>query len=88
MTKDPAFDLDIFPPAPNVFIQWKGTNVCMDFHCECGEHLHFDGYFAYAVKCPSCLVAWEMPSRLFPRKLPANYAGIVQALETDEDRRA
>ena len=36
------------------FIQWKGTDVCMDFYCECGYHNHYDGYFCYAVKCKNC----------------------------------
>jgi len=36
------------------FIQWKGTDVCMDLHCECGHHNHYDGYFAYTIKCRKC----------------------------------
>jgi len=36
------------------FIQWKGTDVCMDFTCECGHHNHYDDYFAYVVKCGGC----------------------------------
>lgn len=40
---------------PNgAFIQWKGTDVCMDFDCECGYHNHYDGLFAYEVKCGNC----------------------------------
>ncbi len=39
---------------PHTWIQWKGTDVCMDIHCKCGCHSHFDGYFAYHVKCPEC----------------------------------
>jgi len=38
----------------NTFIQWKGTDVCMDFHCDCGHHNHYDDYFAYYVKCKGC----------------------------------
>lgn len=53
---------------PNIYIQWKGTDVCMDFHCECGAICHFDGTFAYTVKCPHCNVVWEMPECLLPRK--------------------
>lgn len=33
------------PENPYAFIQWKGTDVCMDFHCECGAHCHFDGSY-------------------------------------------
>ena len=36
------------------FIQWKGTDVCLDFHCECGCSNHYDGTFAYVVKCAGC----------------------------------
>lgn len=36
------------------FIQWNGTDVCMDFHCECGHHNHYDDYFAYVIKCSEC----------------------------------
>lgn len=53
---------------PYAFIQWKGTDVCMDFQCDCGENCHFDGDFAYTVQCPRCLTVWEMPSFIFPRK--------------------
>lgn len=36
------------------WIQWKGTNVCIDLHCKCGHHGHLDGYFAYGFQCPKC----------------------------------
>lgn len=77
------------PEQPHAFIQWKGTDVCMDFHCECGAQCHFDGYFAYTVKCPHCSTVWEMPHHIFPRK-----AGVMtheywrdspKLLEPDED---
>lgn len=54
---------------PHAYIQWKSTDVCMEFECECGEGYHYDGFFAYTVKCPSCGVTWEMPCNLFPRKV-------------------
>jgi len=44
----------------NNFIQWKGTDLCMDFHCECGEHNHYDGFFAYHVKCNGCGQVYKM----------------------------
>lgn len=74
---------------PYAFLQWKGTDACFDFHCECGAHCHFDGYFAYTVKCPHCGAAWEMPFNLFPRKVCAatyeHWRENPQALEPDED---
>ena len=78
------------PPNPYAFIQWKGTDVCMDFHCECGAHCHFDGYFAYVVKCPHCKTLYEMPCHIIPRKVnEGTYPGHIEMakeLEPDEDR--
>ena len=39
---------------PHGWIQWKGTDVCMDVHCKCGKSFHIDAAFAYNVKCPYC----------------------------------
>lgn len=39
---------------PHAWIQWKGTDACMDIRCECGSHFHFDGYFAYNYHCLNC----------------------------------
>ena len=52
--------------APYVFIQWKGTDVCLDFHCVCtaDDSGHFDGYFAYYLRCRQCGRIYEMPSQL------------------------
>jgi len=36
------------------WVQWKGTNVCMDIHCRCGHHGHVDADFFYAYRCPKC----------------------------------
>ena len=44
------------------FIQYKGTDICLDFHCECGASGHFDGEFAYALKCHACGKSFAMPS--------------------------
>jgi hypothetical protein len=83
------FDLSMNIEEPHAFIQWKGTDVCMDFWCECGAHLHFDGDFAYAVRCPHCKTIWQMPSRLFPRKADGEtYPGHIEMarnMEPDED---
>lgn len=46
--------------APHGWIQWKGTDVCMDFHCKCGAHGHVDADFAYYVKCGKCGQVYEM----------------------------
>lgn len=54
-TQQEAFDVEEkFDGVPHGLIQWKGTEVCMDVHCKCGESFHIDGTFAYNVKCPEC----------------------------------
>lgn len=44
------------PPAgtPHGWIQWKGTSVCMDIRCACGELTHIDADFAYLIQCGKC----------------------------------
>lgn len=39
---------------PHGWIQWKGTQVCMDIHCKCGALMHIDAGFAYYIDCPYC----------------------------------
>lgn len=52
----------------SVFIQYKGTDICLDFHCICerdeDEGGHFDGYFAHTLKCGRCGRLYEMPHTL------------------------
>jgi hypothetical protein len=45
---------EMYEDLPHGWIQWKGTDVCMDIHCSCGEFSHIDASFAYHVKCPYC----------------------------------
>jgi ribosomal protein S27E len=45
---------------PRGWIQWKGTSVCMDVHCACGELTHIDAEYAYAVKCGACGRLWAV----------------------------
>lgn len=68
------------PEPPLTFIQWKGTDVCLDFTCECGWGGHFDGYFAYVIKCAGCGRLWEMPCYLAPRlsQRDPEYGGVVE----------
>src|SRR5437879_2886400 len=49
----------------DVNIQWKGTDVCLDFSCSCMDgqkyQAHYDGYFAYVLECPRCGSRYRMP---------------------------
>lgn len=52
------------------FIQWKGTNLCMDFYCpDCNYHSHFDGMFGYVIECPNCHEKFEMPTDVAVKKV-------------------
>ena len=48
------------PEPPYAFIQWKGTNVCMDVHCICGSLVHIDADFAYFIECLDCHRKYSM----------------------------
>lgn len=52
--------IDGNPEGPHIFIQWKGTDVCADIHCSCGEHGHIDDDFMYYVRCPKCGTTFEV----------------------------
>jgi hypothetical protein len=50
-------------------IQWKGTNVCMDIRCVCGQNSHVDGEFCYFVKCCYCGTIWEVGKKVILTKI-------------------
>lgn len=85
MTDDPK-PADEFPfttpegSEARMFIQWKGTDVCVDFYCPCGGGGHFDGLFAYALKCPACGAVWEMGTQVIAKRND-NFDGSIQELE-------
>lgn len=56
-------------PRPYAFIQWKGTDVCADYYCVCGEQFHLDADFVYAVECPYCDRVFEVTSKIELREL-------------------
>lgn len=66
-----------------IFLQWKNTDACFDFYCECGAQFHFDGYFAYAVCCSACGSTYEMPSHVLLKKVKKTDM-IVKTLTEDE----
>jgi len=57
-------EMPLFKDKPHGWIQWKGTDACIDLHCACGAHCHFDGDFLYHWECPHCGRMWEMGSHI------------------------
>jgi len=62
-----------FEPFPGTdaanFIQWKGTDLCMDFYCPCGTHSHFDGMFCYYLACRGCGAIYQLGTQVKARRL-------------------
>lgn len=63
-------------PQACVFVQWKGTEVCLDFHCACGYDGHLDAAFAYGLECNACGRVYEMPHTFFVA--PNDFGGVTQ----------
>ena len=66
---------------PYGWIQWKGTDVCIDIHCVCGKLLHFDGLFMYYVKCSYCSRVYECDGHIKLHKLDFEPKECVQVAD-------
>jgi hypothetical protein len=66
-----------------MFIQWKGTDVCLDFYCPCGAHSHLDDSFAYFVECPHCGAVFEMGTQVIAKRTTSPH-GRPKVMEPDE----
>jgi hypothetical protein len=50
---------------PEVNLQWKGMQVCLDFQCECSSpdsayEFHADGWSFGRLRCPRCRRVWRL----------------------------
>jgi ribosomal protein S27E len=61
----------------DMFIQWKGTEVCMDFRCPCGAEGHVDASFAYYVRCHGCGAIYEMGTQVIARRVAEANGAVV-----------
>ena len=65
-----AIMLVIDPPKKSHgFIQWKGTDACIDIYCDCGNQFHLDGEFLYETKCDQCNTKYELDSTIKLKKI-------------------
>lgn len=77
---------DYDSPAPDVFIQWKGTTVCGDFTCKCGNSAHICGQdFMYWIHCQACDATWEVPHTIALREGSSGGSLAVAEAPADED---
>jgi hypothetical protein len=51
---------NIISKGPSGWIQFKGTDICMDVKCSCGNMTHIDGEFVYFIKCVECGKVYEL----------------------------
>lgn len=58
--------------SPHGWIQWKGTDVCMDFRCPCGAPTHVDASFVYFVRCSGCRKVYELSGFVEAREVPSS----------------
>ena len=74
---------------PHGWIQWKGTDVCIDLYCACGHHGHFDGDFLYYFECPACNAKYAVGQvvKLIPltAKQAAHVADRLKTCELERD---
>lgn len=79
----------VFQPFPGTdaqtFIQWKGTEVCMDIYCPCdpNEPRHVDAAFAYFVRCDNCGAVYEVGTQVKLRRLAEGEEPTGHPVETD-----
>ena len=64
---------------PSAWIQWQGTQVCMDIQCACGRMSHVDAEFCFHVKCPSCGATYECDPHITLHKLDFEPEGTIEA---------
>jgi hypothetical protein len=62
---------------PHGWIQWKGTEVCIDLHCACGGGSHFDGGFFYNFECPYCHAKYAVGQNVVLIQLTADQASRI-----------
>ena len=68
---------------PHGWIQWKGTDVCVDIYCKCGALCHFDGDFMYHIKCKHCGRIYECDGHIKLLELDFEPEGTKIVEDTD-----
>jgi hypothetical protein len=84
-TTDDAWNIqETYEGKPHGWVQWKGTNVCMDLHCKCGAHCHIDDDFVYHWKCPHCSTVYMCNGHIEMIELEIEPKNCVKVPELDD----
>jgi len=86
----PTGDVEYAEGEPHGWIQWKGTDVCIDLYCKCGHHGHYDGDFLYAFECPACHAKYAVGQNVKLIELGADevaeYKDTIKTCDLDLDQ--
>lgn len=66
---------------PHGRIQWKGTDVCIDVLCVCGDSSHIDADFFYNFECSSCHRKYAVDSHVALVELTPEQIAFVESGE-------
>lgn len=70
----------------HTFIQWKGTDVCMGWHCpDCDTAHHVDAYFCYAVKCMVCGSTFTVGTDVTLTKTKDESGSVIECYPDSDD---
>lgn len=69
-----------------VNIQWKGTDACLDFYCECGMQGHLDGFaMTGVIECQRCGNKFQLRTTITPYESGHATTQVIQDDEPDEN---
>jgi hypothetical protein len=70
---------------PELFIQWKGTELCGDFRCACGRTAHIHTDFCYEIRCGACGRVWDVPHTLTLTPSEENEPRVIAHMHHPQD---
>ena len=70
---------------PQLFLQWKGIEICADFWCSCGKSAHVCGeMFVYRIQCGSCGKVFALPSTVELVEVADDDPTVTKRLTTED----
>lgn len=85
-----SHQVDVHPDKGYASIQHKGSDLCMDVHCECGHHGHIDEAFCLYYQCQACqrvfIVGAVLMLASVPEDLVLYVLGELDGLVKRDDR--
>ena len=67
-------------PQPNIWLQWKASDIFAEIVCVCGQDGQLSGYHCYYARCGNCGRTFELDGHVKARVL--HKAGASAVLKT------